>query len=204
MTDSKEWFGNRERALEDEYFWKKDHEIIERLREKGRLEAERGELQAQLGIVDEQVLTDLQAAGFAPESLGLLHLIPLVEVAWAEGDVTPRERELVLALAARRGITEGTPPYRQLNEWLDRCPDARFFEVAYEAIRGMLSRLDATARAQTEHDFLEWATKVAEATGGILGMVPACRDERECIKQIEARLTDKQRTVASARASKQE
>ena len=198
MTESKEWFGDRERALEDEYFWRKDRELVERLREKGRLEEERRELQTQLGIVEQEVLTDLQTEGFAPENLGLLHLIPLVEVAWAEGEVTPRERELVLALASRRGIAEGSAAYRQLTGWLDTRPDDHFFDTAYTAIRGMLSRQGDTERAQTEHDLLEWATKVAEATGGILGMVPACRDERECIKRIAGRLTDRQRQVAGA------
>ena len=203
MTESKEWFGDRERALEDEYFWRKDRELMERLREKGRLEEERRQLQEKLGSVEEEVLTELQTEGFAPENLGLLHLIPLVEVAWAEGEVTPRERELVLALASRRGMSEETAAYRQLIGWLDRRPDDHFFDTAYNAIRGMLSTQNEAERAETEHDLLEWATKIAEATGGILGMVPACRDERECIKRIAARLTDKQRAVAAPSSDRQ-
>lgn len=202
MTGSKNWLGDRERALEDEYFWRKDRELIERLRDKGRLEDERRLMHEQLGDVEEQVLTDLQTEGFAPENLGLLHLIPLVEVAWAEGEVTPRERELVLALAARRGIGENSPAYRQLTEWLERRPDDHFFDTAYEAIRGMLSKQDAAEREKTEHDLLEWATKIAEATGGILGMAPVCRDERECIERIAASITDTQRAVASERGAR--
>ena len=67
----------------------------------------------------------------------------------------------------------------------------------------MLSTQNEAERAETEHDLLEWATKIAEATGGILGMVPACRDERECIKRIAARLTDKQRAVAAPPSDRQ-
>lgn len=189
------WLGDRERALEDEYFWRKDRELIAKLQEKGRLEDQRRGLRDELGNVEERVLADLQAAGFSPDNLGLLHLIPLVEVAWAEGDVTPRERELVLALAARRGITPESQAHQQLTGWLDACPDARFFETAYSAIGAMMAKQDPESREAEKQDLLEWATRIAEATGGILGIVPACRDERECIKRIEARLTDKQRAV---------
>jgi hypothetical protein len=198
-----EWLGDRERAIEDEYFWRKDRELIAKLQEKGRLEKQRRELQQQLGDVEERLLADLQAAGFSPDNLGLLHLIPLVEVAWAEGEVTPRERELVLALAARRGISPDSQGYRQLTGWLDTCPDADFFETAYQAIRAMMAQQDPDAREATEHDLIEWATRIAEATGGILGIVPACRDERECIKSISAKLTEKQRAVVN-RASSQD
>lgn len=197
--EKKEWLGERARALEEEYFWRKERELIARLREQGRRERERQVLENRLGVADDALLSDLQTAGFTPDNLGLLHLVPLVEVAWAEGEVTTREREFILALAERRGILSGTPAYAQLVGWLDRCPDAHFFDRAFQAMRALLAGQDADTRAAAERDLVEHCTRVAEAAGGILRMAAISRDERECLKRIADRLTEKQRTLARRR-----
>ena len=180
----------RERALENEYFYRKDRELIERLHEKGRKEAERRTLEEELQTHDPVFLQQLQAAGFSPDNLLLLHLIPLVEVAWSEGDVTARERELILALAARRGFDSGSVAYQQLVGWLDSRPEPGFFETTYEAIRKLLALQDDTSRQATREDLVAWCTKIAEATGGILRMAPISRDERDCLRQIAVRISE--------------
>ena len=109
-----------------------------------------------------------------------------------------RERQLILALAARRGVAEDTPAYAQLVGWLDRWPDRRFFQTAYSGIRAMLAQEDPQTRAAGERDLIEWSTKIAEATGGILGMMPISREEREVLTRIAGRLGTKQ--SANARA----
>lgn len=191
---AKRFLEDREHALENEYFHRKDRELIERLREEGRQQSERHDLENQLGTHDTAFLEQLQAAGFTPGNLALLHLIPLVEVAWAEGDVTRRERELILALAARRGVTTDRPAYTQLVGWLDEKPDDTFFETTYEAIRKMLALEDETSRHAAQLDLESWSTKIAEATGGILGMVPISKDERECLRRIAERITEAPRS----------
>ena len=198
---SKEWLKDRERALEDEYFWRKDRDLIAKLREQAQQEKERGVLRKCLGITDEAFLADLQAAGFTPDNLGVLHLVPLVEVAWAEGEVTARERELILALAARRGVSADSSAYKQLLGWLDRYPGVPFFETAFKAVRATLAKMEGAARAAAKRDLVEWSTRIAEATGGILGMIPVSQDERECLERINDRLTSKQRALASRRLS---
>lgn len=69
----KRFLEDREHALENEYFHRKDHELIERLREEGRKQAERHDLEHRLGTHDTAFLEQLQAAGFAPDNLSLLH-----------------------------------------------------------------------------------------------------------------------------------
>ena len=181
---SKEWLKDRERVLEEEYFRRRDQELISRLREQGRLEKERLVLRDRLGSDDERLPAALQEAGFSADGLALLHLVPLVDVAWADKGVTARERELVLALAARRGVSRDTPEYRRLEGWLERRPDQQVFEIAYTAIQALLAREDATARQTTRQELVQWTTRVAEATGGILGMRPISREERECLDRI--------------------
>ena len=186
---AKRFLDDRERALENEYFHRKDRELVERLREEGRKETERRKLEEEFHTHDPAFLQRLQAAGFSPDNLLLLHLIPLVEIAWSEGEVTARERELILALAARRGFDAGGAAYQQLVGWLDSRPEPAFFETTYEAIRKLLALQDDTSRQATREDLVAWCTKIAEATGGILRMAPISRDERDCLRQIAVRIS---------------
>ena len=186
----KRFLEDREHVLENEYFHRKDRELIERLREEGRKQAERHDLENRLGTHDTAFLEQLQAAGFAPDNLALLHLVPLVEVAWSEGEVTSRERELILALAARRGIATDGPAYAQLVGWLNDEPAEAFFETTYEGIRKVLALEDETSRHTSQLDLESWCTKIAEATGGILGMVPISKAERECLRRIAERISE--------------
>lgn len=193
---SKDMFDERERALENQYFRQRDQELIEKLQEQGRRERERAELERELDIHDGAFLEHLQEVGFTPDNLSLLHLVPLVEVAWSEGEVTQRERDLILALAERRGIAPDDQAYIQLTGWLDACPDREFFDTTYEAVRRTLASQDEQSREATEHDLLEWATRVAEATGGVLGMMPISREERECLRRVTERLTGEGKDTA--------
>ena len=186
---SKEFLDDREHALENEYFYRKDRELIEHLREEGRKEAERHGLEEELQTHDTVFLQELQAAGFSPDNLRLIHLVPLVEVAWSEGEVTARERELILALAARRGFDADSAAYQQLVGWLDSQPEPAFFETTYKAIRKLLALQDETSRQATQEDLVAWCTKIAEATGGIHRLAPISRDERECLRRVADRIS---------------
>lgn len=139
---SKAWLEDRERALEDEYFHRRDQELIARLREQGRLEQERQVLRSRLWSVDDHLPAELQAAGFTADGLALLHLLPLVDVAWADKGITARERDLVPALATSRGVAQDSPEHRRLEGWLERRPEQEIFDTAYEAIKVLLAQQD--------------------------------------------------------------
>ena len=66
--DSKDWFKDREHGLEEEYFWRKEQEIIARLREEGRREKERHVLE------DEHRSTAHDRVETARERLALMTL----------------------------------------------------------------------------------------------------------------------------------
>ena len=193
----KGWLEDREHVLEEEYFWRRERDLIARLREEGRRERERRVLADQLGDADEAFLAKLQSAGFTPDNLVLLHLVPLVEVGWAAGDVGVRERELILAMAVRRGVAPNTPAYARLTGWLDHRPDTDFFDTAGEAIRLVLEYEDPETRTADQQDLVDSCTRIAEATGEILGLVRISRGERECIQRIVHRLTEKRKTAAA-------
>jgi hypothetical protein len=188
---SNEWLGDRERAIENEYFRRQDRELIAKLREEGRVERERQEIGDRLGSADDRLPAELQKIGFRADGLALLHLVPLIDVAWADKGVTGRERALVLALAERRGVHADSPEHDQLEAWLNSRPDQHVFDTAYEAIQLLLAHDTEGRRATTRQELVRMSTQVAEATGGILGMVPVSKGERECLDRISEMLTTK-------------
>jgi hypothetical protein len=109
-------WADRGRALEEEYFRKHEQELIEKLRRRAAAETTRQQLGEQAGVADEEILQDLENLGYTPETVSLLHLVPLVHLAWAEGGVSDRERELIVQAARARGIEAGTPADAQLTE----------------------------------------------------------------------------------------
>ncbi len=137
VTD-RDAFAERARSLEEEYFHRKEREVIDKMRVRAAAEEQRRRLGEKAGVADEEVLSDLQELGYTPETVMLLHLVPLIQTAWAEGGVSEKERDLIVKAARSRGITEGTPCDQQLNMWLATRPSDEMFEKSLRAIRTIL------------------------------------------------------------------
>ena len=75
----------RTRAQEDEYFLKKDRELIEQIRQKAKAQEELRALGEEIGVTDPELSRRFADMGFTLETVRLLPLIPVIEVAWAEG-----------------------------------------------------------------------------------------------------------------------
>src|SRR5688572_29203363 len=176
MVD-KDPLAERGAALEDEYFRKKDRELIERMRLAAEAARERTELSAQSGLTDPELLQDLHELGFTPETLGLLPLVPLVQMAWAEGGVTASERALIAKFARSRGIADGSAADRQLRAWLDERPPESMFVRATRLIRAMLDA-PVNAVGVTADELVRYCESIAEASGGFFGINRIGSDEK--------------------------
>src|SRR5688572_4374570 len=82
------------------------------------------------GIHDPEQVQELQALGFTVETIALLPLMPVLQVAWAEGGVSAAERAMIIDLARAREIVPGSEADAQLQEWLDRKPSEATFRKA--------------------------------------------------------------------------
>lgn len=188
MTD-RDPFGDRKRGQEEDYFRRRDQELIAKMRRRAEVEAERRRMAEATGIADEEVLRDLQELGFTPESVRLLHLAPLVQIAWAEGKVTARERELILKVARLRGVEEGQPTYQKLAEWLDHRPSEEFFQGTLHVLRAMLMALPPQQREASQRDLVSYCTQVAAASGGIFGLSSKISEaEQASLERVAAEL----------------
>ncbi len=166
----KDVFAQRKIGLEEEYFRKKEQELLEQIRRRTALQAEREELAEATGIADEEILATLREMGYTRETVGLLHLVPLVQVAWASGSVTPRERELVLRLSEWRGVRKDSPAWEQLNNWLDDRPSDDFFLKTLRIIRCLLDFQTVKEQVTGRTDLISFCIRIANASGGFLGV----------------------------------
>jgi hypothetical protein len=85
----------RGRTSEDEYFARRDRELIETERRKAADAAELRRLGEAFGLSDEDLLAELRAEGFGPSHVALVHVLPALEVAWSDGAAGKAEGELL-------------------------------------------------------------------------------------------------------------
>jgi hypothetical protein len=184
----KEFLGDRRRNQEEEYFQKQEQELIAKLRQRGREEASRGRMAERTGVADQEILNDLETLGYTPETVTLLYLVPLLQIAWAEGGVSDRERALIIEAARARGIEEGSAADRQLATWLASRPPADLFEKTLRAIGTILHSRPQEEREESQRDLLSYCTAIASASGGILGFGKVSPEEQRLLARISQEL----------------
>ena len=179
------------RVGEEDYFRKKDLELIERMRRAAAADQARRELGEKTGLADPALLTELQELGFTPETIALLPLVPVVQMAWAEGGVTPAEHTLVVDLARKRGIEADSAADRQLSDWLALRPARHVFDGAVRLISAMVGTPSEAAASLTADDVIKSAEAIASASGGLLGIGKVSAEERAILGQIQTALRSK-------------
>jgi tellurite resistance protein len=178
----------RKRENEEDYFRKQDQELIERMRKASAADRARKELGERTGLHDPELLQELEQLGFSPDTIGLLPLVPVLQVAWAEGGVSPAERKLIVDLARARGVVEGSPADHQLQEWLSHRPAPHVFTRAGRLISAILAAGSPEMHDLTADSLVKYCETIAAASGGILGLGKVSPEERAALSQIQTAL----------------
>jgi hypothetical protein len=178
----------RGRALEEEYFRRREQELVEKIRKAAQEKRERDGLAEKTGLTDPALVAEVQELGFTSETIGLLPLVPVLQVAWAEGGVSPEERAQILALARARGIADGSAAHAQLLAWLETSPTADTFAKATRLISAVLAADGAVASDLTVGDLVAYCEKVAAASGGLLGFGKVSNEEKAMLAGIASAL----------------
>lgn len=179
----------RGKGLEEEYFHRKEKELLEKLRQKREAEAQAKELGEASGIANEDILKTLQELGYTRDTVSLLHLIPLISVAWADNKVSGPEREMILEAARLHGVADDSAAYKQLNDWLTHRPGDEFVDQTLRVIAS-LAGTDRPDEKKIDRDqLLELSTRVASASGGILGLgSKISAEEQALLDQLATKL----------------
>lgn len=182
---SEDQLAKRGRSLEEEYFRRRDRELIEKMQQAAAADRARGEMGRQTGLSDPALLQELEELGFTPETVSLLPLVPMIEMAWAEGGVTSAERDLLVKVARARGITQGSAADGQLARWMAERPDTSVFERARRLIAAMLaSGSGSPAAGVSADDLVAQCEQIAAASGGIFGIGRVSAEERSLLAEI--------------------
>jgi tellurite resistance protein len=118
----------------------------------------------------------------------LLHLVPLIQIAWAEGGVSESERALIIEAARARGIEAHSAADRQLAAWLTTRPSVELFEKTLRAIGSILQARPLAEREASQRDLLSYSTAIASASGGILGFGKVSPEEQRVLARISEEL----------------
>ena len=177
-------FRQRERSLEEAFFKDRDQKLIEKMRSELEAFEEKKKLAHVSGIVEERVLQHLAQAGVRAETLAAVSLIPLVEVAWVDGSVSPEERDAVLNAAARQGVHPDSAPYAILKTWLTQRPDPHILTAWKEYVSELIKIMPPESLAEMKNNLLDRCTRVAEAAGGFLGLATISKAERAKIDEF--------------------
>lgn len=181
----------RNRTNEEVYFQKRDRELIEQMRQRAKAQQELRELGEKVGVTDPELSRELAEMGFTPETVKLLPLIPILEMAWAEGEVTTAERKMVVDVARGRGIEAGGTADLQLADWLDRRPEDSVFRRAGRLINALF---ESGGRFHiTPDDIIKYCEAIADVSGGLFGIRRVSSDERATLSRIASEIKSRQK-----------
>ncbi len=176
----------RGRTLEDLFFLEQDRVLLERHRELKRMEETRQALAAVSGITNTKVLDRLVALDIHAEIVSALALVPLVEVAWADGRIQEEERAAVLQASADYGITVGHPAHALLERWLAHKPDTELLDAWTLYVNGLCEAIDDEEREALRADLIDRASLVAAAAGGFLELTsPVSASEQRMLDRLD-------------------
>ncbi len=179
-------------SLEDAFFRKRDAELIAQHRKLEKIKCTRKALAEISGIHNAKVLDKLIELEVSPQILSSMAVVPLIEVAWADGKVDAEERRALLAAAESKGVAKCSVDHALLENWLQHRPPAKLLDAWMHYISGLCEIMSREERRAFQHDLLGRARKVAEASGGLLGMAKVSDKEQAVLKKMESAFTPEQ------------
>ena len=190
-------FKERERGLEEGYFLKREQELIEKMRQRVALERERSQLADKIGVTNDEILQALQDLGYNSETIKLLHLMPLVHIAWADGKVSDRERKVILEAARASGIAEASDAERDLERLLHERPSNEFMDAQFMAIRAIMQAVPEDSQKAMRENLTTYCTALASLSKGFFALEPRVSSaEREALARVIHELTEPDSDVA--------
>jgi hypothetical protein len=158
------------KPLEDAFFSSQDQKLIEELRALRKMKETRESLSRISGIKNEAVLDKLVSLNVRPETLASLCVVPLIEVAWADGTIDEKERKAILSAAEKTGFKQGEIDHDLIKQWMTHKPPSEMLTAWIHYIQGLCEQLTSEEKKSLQAEIIGHAKTIAEASGGFLGM----------------------------------
>src|SRR6185369_12657844 len=124
-------------------------------------QATREELRKASGMTDDAVLDKLIGLGLRGNTIAALSLVPLIEVAWADGEIQDNERTAILQGAHGKGLEQGSDGYELLQSWLKRKPAPALIEAWEAYIKALTGQLNDEQNKLLKNQIVGFAKMVA-------------------------------------------
>ncbi len=157
---------DRGRALENQFYDKENAEKLTALKDKMDAQRTKDELRKASGMADDAVLDKLVHLGLRGNTIAALSLVPLVQVAWADGAVQDNERVAILQGAHGKGLEAGSDGYALLETWLKKPPTDELFSAWEAYIKALASQLNDEQNRLLRNQIVGFAKMVAASAGG--------------------------------------
>jgi hypothetical protein len=180
-----DFLAERRRGLEEAFFAKRNAELLANLKQNLATQEQKQALAAASGISDETVLNHLLDANIHAETIAALGVVPLLAVAWADGQLDDREKQSVLAACEAEGITPGSDCYLLLESWLRQPPSVELLTAWKDFISAAKVKLSPEALSALQDDVLGRATKIADSSGGLLGIHTISAEEQRVLEELK-------------------
>jgi hypothetical protein len=160
----------RRKALEETFFSRLNEQLLQTLKSAAHEQEQKDQLAAVSGIKNDDLLNRLIARGIDAPTWAAVSLVPLVEVAWADGKLEPNERDAILQAAEQSGLEPDSSGHVLLKEWLKQKPDLELHDSWKQYISEYAKDIDSEVKPIFRESVLGRARTVAEAAGGFLGL----------------------------------
>ena len=142
-------------------------------------------------MTDDELRDALARIGIREQDLRAVLLLPLVEIAWADGSVHQTERDVILKIARSYGLV-ASPGAEALARWLEAPPAEEVRALARKVVVALGSRFQgptADLGAFLIDSVESHCEAVARAAGGLFGVAfTVGDDERAALREVRAAL----------------
>jgi len=125
---------------------------------------------------DVDLIAALARLGIDKENYRIITLLPLIQVAWADGRVQRAEKDIILRKAVQYQIPDSGR--KILDQLLQSKPPPEYFEQARAALLALVNRQGSGMEVDTQVTIIEMCENVARSAGGLFGVFDTV-DERE-------------------------
>jgi hypothetical protein len=136
---------------------------------------------------DADVIRALADLGMDEQSVRALPLLPLLQVAWADGEIQVEERQLIQKIASER-FDLGEEGERLVANWLRYPPTTDYLRRGREALSMVAGREGSGFDHELRGDVLALAKRVAKASGGLFGIGAVSKAEQDALNLIATAL----------------
>jgi hypothetical protein len=173
----------RGKVLEEAFFHRVDRELSELLGKRLQREEKILQFAHATGIRDQKHLELLADSGF---ELSTLHFVwvPLILVAWADGNAAKLEKKAIADILESKGISRETISRVIAHEWFCKKPTEELWEIWAEFSAATSASLNPSIYNELIDDIVRLCRLVADASGGFMGLGKISATETQAIDRV--------------------